>query len=152
MLPSDFDLDAFLAQPLMAHLATASEAGPRDSPVWFLWEDGAIWLVGNTRDTFPKRIERDARCAVGSVQFDLARGLLRHVGIRGVGAVERLDHDRLKRLLRRYLGDDETAWNRDFNASVIDRLELMIRIQPTSILARDQSYFSNVSPRGAGRT
>jgi len=139
VLPSDFDLDAFLAQPLMAHLATASEAGPRDSPVWFLWEDGAIWLVGNT-------------CAVGIVQFDLARGLLRHVGIRGVGAVERLDHDRLKRLLRRYLGDDETAWNRDFNASVIDRLELMIRIQPTSILARDQSYFSNVSPRGAGRT
>ena len=150
-LPSDFDLDAFLAQPLMAHLATASEAGPRDSPVWYLWEDGAIWLVGNTRDTFPTRIERDARCAVGIVEFDLARGLLRHVGIRGVGAVERLDHDRVKRLLRRYLGADEAGWNRDFKASVIDRLELMVRIQPTSIVARDQSYFSSVSPRGVGR-
>ena len=62
-------IDAFLAKPLFAHLATASADGPRESPVWFLWEDGAIWVIGEGTDSFPERIERDPRCAVGIVEF-----------------------------------------------------------------------------------
>jgi hypothetical protein len=30
-----FDLETFLARPLIAHLATASADGPRESPAWF---------------------------------------------------------------------------------------------------------------------
>ena len=45
----DVDVVEFLARPLIAHLATASVDGPRNSPVWFLWEDEAIWLIGKTR-------------------------------------------------------------------------------------------------------
>ena len=143
----DFEIDNFLQQPLLAHLATASEAGPRDSPVWFLWEERALWVVGNERDSFPQRIRRDARCAVGIVEFDLPRGVLRHVGMRGRGTVGPLDQGRLKRLLGRYLGADEARWNPHFRSAVIDRLDLMIRIDPTSIVARDQSYFA-VTSRG----
>lgn len=54
MKGDQIDLDEFLARPLVAHLATASPDGPRESPVWFLWEQGSIWLVGTTRDSFPK--------------------------------------------------------------------------------------------------
>jgi hypothetical protein len=86
----------------------------------------------------------DPGCAVGIVEFDLARGLLRHVGMRGTGTIDSLDRARLHRLLSRYLGADEAAWNPRFRASVIDRLDLMVRIEPASIVARDQSYFSNV--------
>jgi hypothetical protein len=143
----DFDIDSFLRKPLFAHLATTAEAGPRESPVWFLWEAGALWLVGNNRDSFPKRIQFEPRCAVGVVDFDLAQGLLRHVGVRGTGTIESLDAGRLNRLLSRYLGSDKSAWNPQFREGVIDRLELMVRIEPTSIVARDQSYFSNASPR-----
>lgn len=139
----DFDVDDFLRQPLVAHLATASPDGPRESPVWFLWEAGELWLVGNQRDSFPKRLRDEPRCAVGVVDFDLARGRLRHVGIRGTGSVEALDHGRLSRFLVRYLGNDPTLWNQSFRARVIDRLELMIRIHPLSIVARDQSYFAS---------
>ena len=142
----DFDVDAFLGKPLLAHLATASREGPRDSPVWFLWEEGALWLVGTERDSFPKRIAAEPRCALGIVEFDLARGLLRHVGIRGRGAVVPLDRARMKRFLSRYLGEDEAGWNRHFKAAVIDRLDLMVRVSPDSIVARDQSYFAS-SPR-----
>jgi hypothetical protein len=127
-------------------LATTSSDGPRESPVWFLWEAGALWLVGNNRDSFPKRIQLDPRCSVGIVEFELQRGLLKHVGIRGTGTIEALDRERLHRLLSRYLGSDETAWNPRFRSTVIDRLELMVRIEPTSVVARNQSYFSNVSP------
>jgi hypothetical protein len=77
-----FDLDKFLARPLFAHLATGSLEGPRESPVWFLWEDGAIWLIGTSSDGFPKRIANEARCALGFVDFDLGQGFLQHVGMR----------------------------------------------------------------------
>lgn len=78
-----FGLDEFLERPLFAHLATGSADGPRESPVWFLRKRGAIWLIGSSNDSFPKRIVTEPRCAVGLVDFDLARGFLQHVGMRG---------------------------------------------------------------------
>ncbi|MCB0193603.1 MAG: pyridoxamine 5'-phosphate oxidase family protein [Anaerolineae bacterium] len=139
----DFDIDLFLQRPLIAHLATMSEDGARESPVWFLWEDNAIWLVGNTRDSFPKRIQADGRCAIGLVDFDLEGGLLQHVGLRGNATVVPLDQARLYRLLRRYLGDDQSSWSPWFRANIIDGLDLMVHFIPTSIVARDQSYFAD---------
>lgn len=138
----EFDVDRFLARPLMAHLATGSPDGARESPVWFLWEEGAVWLIGNSRDSFPRRISADGRCAIGIVDFDLSGGALRHVGMRGTAEVVPLDPDRLHRLLRRYLGADHDGWNPHFRRSVIDRLDLMVRFVPTSVVARDQSYFA----------
>jgi hypothetical protein len=136
------DIDALLARPLMAHLATSSPDGPRDSPVWFLWEDRAVWLMGNRRDSFPRRIAQDGRCAIGIVDFDLPRGVLVHVGMRGLAEVVELDQDRVYRLLSRYLGADRSRWNVDFRRSVIDHLDLMVRFDPSSVVARDQSYFA----------
>jgi hypothetical protein len=52
--------------------------------------------------------------------------------------------------LSRYLGEDEGAWNGHFKAAVIDQLSLMVRILPSSIVARDQSYFAS-SPRSVGQ-
>ena len=140
---ADFDVDEFLRQPLVAHLATSSYDGARESPVWFLWEDQAMWLVGNERDSFPKRLQVDGRCAIGVVEFDLRRGLLKHVGIRGIATVLPLDRFRLHRLLHRYLGENQATWNARFRSSVIDRLTLMVRIEPVSVVARDQSYFAS---------
>ena len=37
-------LDQILSRPLFAHLATDSDQGPRESPVWFLWEAQAVGL------------------------------------------------------------------------------------------------------------
>lgn len=137
----DFDLNEVLAKPLMAHLATASPDGPRDSPVWFLWENEAIWLIGTSRDSFPKRLRADPRCAVGVVDFDLSRGVLRHVGIRGVADIQSVDRNRLYRLLRGYLGDDRSTWNTWFEENIVQPLDIMIEIRPISIVANDVSYF-----------
>ncbi len=138
----ELDIEEVLARPLMAHLATSSLDGPRDSPVWFLWEDGAVWLIGNHRDSFPRRVEQDGRCAMGIVDFDLSRGVLLHVGMRGLAEVVPLDSGRLYRLLSRYLGADKGRWNADFHRTVIDHLDLMVRFVPSSIVTRDQSYFA----------
>ncbi len=136
-----FDLDDFLARPLFAHLATGSLDGPRESPVWYLWEDRAIWLIGTSQDSFPKRIVSEPRCAIGIVDFNLEQGLLKHVGMRGTAMVVPLNNGRLYRLLRRYLGDDRAAWNKRFCKAVIDRLNLMIKFDPRSVVMNDQSYF-----------
>ena len=142
--PSTVDLDEFLSRPLFAHLATASENGPRDSPVWFLWEDGAVWIIGSRRaDSFPDRIERDARCALGVVDFRRDEGIVHHVGMRGRGSVEPFDPDRTRRLLERYLGADEDAWDARFRATVRDpdtESAVLIRFDPDTVVARDVSY------------
>lgn len=76
-----------LAKPLMAHLATASpDGGPRHSPVWFLWEDDAIWLVSSRGESLAARLRAEPRCAIGIVDFDCGKGILRHVGMRGAAA------------------------------------------------------------------
>lgn len=141
MTALDFELDEVLAKPLMAHLATASPGGPRDSPVWFLWEDGAIWLIGSHADSFPARLRSEPRCAVNIVEFDAGRGILRHVGIRGRAEIMNLDRSRLDRLLLRYLGPDKSEWNAWFVETIVEPLDLMIRLAPESIIARDMSYF-----------
>jgi hypothetical protein len=136
-----FDLETFLARPLIAHLATASADGPRESPAWFLWEEGAVWLIGTSSDSFPKRIRLEPRCSIGFVEFALDRGVLLHVGMRGTAAVLPLSDERLHRLLRCYLGGDETKWNPLFAQTVIEKLDLMVRFTPESVVMRDQSYF-----------
>lgn len=111
-------MDDVLARPLFAHLATSSDEGARDSPVWYLWEDEKIWIIGNHRsDSFPRRVERQPRCAVGIVNFNVETGLVQHVGFRGRGSVRPQDPDRMRRLLQRYLGDNQDLWDPRFFCS-----------------------------------
>jgi nitroimidazol reductase NimA-like FMN-containing flavoprotein (pyridoxamine 5'-phosphate oxidase superfamily) len=46
-MPLDPDeLEVFLAEPRLAHLASVSAAGrPSIRPVWFLWAEGAFWFT-----------------------------------------------------------------------------------------------------------
>ncbi|CAN5698736.1 hypothetical protein BH23PSE1_BH23PSE1_12620 [soil metagenome] len=140
----DFDPEAVLGLPLMAHLATLCPQGPRDSPVWFLWEEGKVWLVGNAADSFVARLVVEPRCALGIVRFEPPGGILLHVGIRGRAEVGATDPARFRRLLAKYLGPDETAWNPWF-IETIARIDSpagrMIAVTPASIVARNVSYF-----------
>ncbi len=141
--PQAVDLDEFLARPLFAHLATDSEHGPRDSPVWFLWENEALWIIGSREtNTFPDRIEREPRCAVGVVDFDRKTGLVHHMGFRGRGKVVHFDPGRARRLLRRYLGEEEGKWDPRFRATLSDPSNVFVRVDSETAVARDVSYDS----------
>ena len=146
---SHFDLDEsgarrllndLLARPMFAHLATGSASGPRESPVWFLWEDEEIWIIGNNQtDSFPKRIELEPRCAVGIVNFDVASGTVQHAGFRGRAHFEPHDRDRMVRLLSRYLGE-VGEWDERFVKILDDPDYTFIRFVPETVVVRDQSY------------
>lgn len=144
------DLDEFLSRPLFAHLATMSEFGPRESPVWFLWEEESLWMIGNRRtDTFPIRIQEEPRCAIGVVEFDHVRGLVRHVGFRGRATVEPFDKERAKRIFRRYLGQREEEWDvARFIAPLDDPDNVLVRFDPETAVARDLSYPPSPSLKG----
>ncbi len=135
------DLDEFLARPLFAHLATGSGDGPRESPVWFLWEGGGVWILGNRRtDTFPARIENEPRCALGIVDSDVRTGLVQHVGFRGRALVRPFDRELATRLLSRYLGGNVSRWDSRFRRSLEDPENVLIWFEPETAVARDVSY------------
>ncbi|HEX8493257.1 MAG TPA: pyridoxamine 5'-phosphate oxidase family protein [Pyrinomonadaceae bacterium] len=140
-------LEEILARPLFAHLATNSEHGPRESPVWFLWEDEAVWIIGNYKtDTFPSRIEAEPRCALGIVDFERSTGLVQHVGFRGQAHLLPHDAERLKRLLRRYLGQHLENWDERFTEILGDTDYVFVRFTPETAVVRDQSYKVKTRP------
>ena len=135
-----FDLDEFLSRPLYAHLAHNSDQGPRESPVWFLWDGQAVWIIGGT--SFPANLKRDPRCALGIVDWDPATGLSHHVGMRGTAEVLPFDRAMAKAIFRRYFGPDEVDWDPRFNyESTGEEANLtMVRFTPETVVVRDQSY------------
>jgi hypothetical protein len=139
--PRTVELDEFLARPLFAHLATASEAGARVSPVWFLWEEGVVWVIGSRQaNSFLRRIEDDPRCSMDMVDFDRVSGRVHHVGLRGEATVEPFDPERARRLLERYLGPNLETWDGRFQETLHDPHNVLVRFLPETAVARDQSY------------
>jgi hypothetical protein len=139
-----FDPDLVLAMPLMANLATISDDGPRNAPVWFLWEDGALWMPGSADGSSVQRVVRDPRCAVEIVHYDHAGGILAHIGLRGNATVEPMSPTRFRRLLAKYLGADEATWNAwfiDTIARIDDPDGRLIRLSPSSVFTNNVSFF-----------
>lgn len=144
-MPEPFDPEDLLHLPLMANLATLAEDGaPRNAPVWFHWEDGVLHMLSDETASSALRIARDPRIAVEIVQYDNAGGILRHLGLRGRAMIEPMDPALFRRLLARYLGPDEAAWNPwfiDNVAKIEDPSGRLIRLVPDSVFTNDVSFF-----------
>lgn len=145
VIERDFDPQELLNRPLLAHLATFGDPGPCETPVWFLWEDEAVWIVASSKSSFAKRLRKDRRASVGIVDFDVKGGLLRHLGMRGVATVLPMDADRRTRLITRYLGGED-SWDSRFKENVVERQDVLVKFVPTTVVARDQSYFRSAGP------
>lgn len=134
-----FDLDEFLSRPLYAHLAHASEQGPRESPVWFHWDGAALWIIGGT--SFPANLRREPRCAIGIVDWDPASGLSQHVGLRGRAEVLPFDTAVARTIFGKYFGPDEERWDPRFREDIEGETGVpLIRFTPETVVMRDQSY------------
>ena len=141
---AQFDSEEVLRLPLMANLATLCAAGPRNAPVWFLWEDGALWMPGDAAGSSVRRLAADPRCAVEIVHYDNEAGILAHLGLRGTGSVEPACAARFRRLLAKYLGPDPATWNGWFVANVarIDGPDgRWIHLRPANVFTNNVPYF-----------
>ncbi|WP_411954303.1 pyridoxamine 5'-phosphate oxidase family protein [Alkalibacillus sp. S2W] len=133
-----FELEELLEKPLFAHLATVENDLPKDTPCWFHWEDGHLWIIGTPSDTFPNRIKQHPKCAIGIIDFNPHTGLVLHAGFRGTATVEPFDEIIANKLLARYLGPNETDWPPRFRQ--IDRSSVLVKFKPDTVVVRDQSY------------
>lgn len=138
----DVDLEVFLDRPLFCFLATTENGAPRISPLWFLWENGCIWIIADARKTYPERVTQNDEAALAIVNFELATGTVEHVGMRGQATVEPHDPARAERLLSKYLGPEKDGWDesRFPDPSGWGDEMVMIRFVPETVVARDQSY------------
>ena len=136
-VPTGFDLDAFLARPLVARLATS---GPTVRPLWYLWEDHEFWWLTGDWSRLTTLLERDPRVALVVDTCDLATGEVLQVTARGTAVIEPFDVERARRWGRRYLGEDERDWRR-FNDGVFGEPSTRFaRLRPGMLRARDLSY------------
>ena len=133
-------LDDFLARRLFCFLGQRSSEGPRLSPLWFLWEEGAVWNVARLDGrSYPGRVREYPETAVAVVDFEPATGRVEHVGMRGEATLELYDRLRADRLFEKYLGDDREAWPETFRGLDAESYRLT-RVNPETVVARDQSY------------
>lgn len=148
MTAHEFDVDAFLQQPLTARLATN---GPTVRPVWFLWEDGAFWVLTGPWARLFGRVRNDPDVALVVDECDLATGRVRQVIARGAAELVPFDIPRGRRKLTRYLGVDEALWDERFVRYLYDdpgeRGTVWLRLAPRSLRSQDLSY-SVAPPRG----
>lgn len=136
----DRSLEEFLEQPLFCFLSTLSLDGdPRTSPLWFLWEDELIWIIGDSEKTYSKRIEHHPQTSLAIADFDVFSGRVHHVGMRGKATIVPLEKDRVYRVLRRYLDDERDDWDPRFSSLDPEQWRF-IRFEPETVVARDQSF------------
>ncbi|MDA2803734.1 pyridoxamine 5'-phosphate oxidase family protein [Nocardiopsis suaedae] len=136
-----FDVDAFLAHPLTARLATR---GPTVRPVWYLWEDGAFWTITGPRARMPGLLRKDLAVALVVDSCDLRTGEVLQVTARGRAELLPFDAGRGARRLARCLGPDTERWDarfRDHLHGDPDELgTLWARIRPDRSAAKDLGF------------
>ena len=101
-------------------------------------------MPGTTSGSTVRRLEKNAQCAVEIVHYDNEAGILLHLGFRGNATIEACAPDRFKRLLSKYLGNNEAAWNPWFIENIA-RIEdpdgRMISLSPQSTFTNNVSFF-----------
>ena len=65
----------------------------------------------------------------GGIDFDIATGLVQHVGFRGRARIEPHDSDRMMRVFRRYMGEPR-RWDSRFVKILNDTDYIFVRLEP----------------------
>jgi hypothetical protein len=134
----DFNLQLFLAQPLVARVATS---GPTIRPVWYLWEEGSFWWLTGRWARLAATLDEDPRVVLVVDTCDLATGRVLQVTARGDATIVPFDPDRACRKLARYLGPEKELWDERFRSGTFeDPSTRFVRLTPATVRARDLSF------------
>jgi nitroimidazol reductase NimA-like FMN-containing flavoprotein (pyridoxamine 5'-phosphate oxidase superfamily) len=139
MTPSQ--IDAFLQHPHMARLATAvpskeepASFQPHNVPVWFLWEDGVLYISAFQSTRKVKEVRRNPYVAV---IIDLAEALDGVTAVLLEGKSELITEPAVvqemsRRIYTRYMGEDGVQ-GPDPQSWIIDPENAIIRLRPARI-------------------
>jgi len=112
---SEAEVDALLARPILARLATIDQEGaPSIVPVWTEWDAGALWVVARAGAGFVGHIRREPRVGVSIVDdVDPDRRIQmagRATIVAGPGPLDGRMLEAARRMGRRYEGEPGIAY------------------------------------------
>ena len=113
---------------------------PLVQSLWFLFEDDALWCATQTDSIVARRLARDPRCG-----WEVAADLPPYRGVRGSGhatLVAEAAGEVLPRLIRRYLGDGESA----LGTWLLSRLDTEIAIRINGLRVTSWDYTPRMRP------
>src|SRR3954470_16886419 len=62
---TDAELDAFLRRKHVARFATIRRDGsPHLSPIWYVWDEGKVWIIFARSRLHVRNLERDPRATI----------------------------------------------------------------------------------------
>jgi PPOX class probable F420-dependent enzyme len=127
------ELDAFLSQPRMAHIATVSaQCKPRVSPIWYLYEDGCFYFTTRLGRVKSNHIQRNAQIALSIASDERP---YRAVCAFGTAQLIQKDRDRwLERISTRYGEREGREW---LSEAVKQEGRVVFRLQPDRIISWD---------------
>lgn len=130
-------LAAFLGEDRHAILATnPSDGAPQLTPVWFLYEEGRLYVSAQAKTIKVRNLRHDPHI---SVCIDGGRGDSRYVVITGIAALvephEPLQEQMRRRIIGKYHADEAAA--DAYYASVQANPAVLIVVTPEKIIAQD---------------
>ena len=134
---SQAEIDAFLHGDRHAILATNSPSGaPQLTPVWFLYEDGRLYVSAQADTVKVRNLHRDPRA---SLCVDGGRGDVRYVVMTGTAALiepgQPFQEEMRRRIIGKYHASEEAADR--YYASVRHHPAVLIVVTPQQILSQD---------------
>lgn len=130
-------IEAFLAPPRHAIVATNRAGGPPQlTPVWYLYEDGQIYISAGVGTVKVQHLRRDPRV---TVCVDGGHPDARYVILQGTVTILEPDDPRQEqirwRIIRHYHETEEEA--RSYYASMRDFVSVLIVLAPEKIISQD---------------
>jgi len=127
------ELTAFLSEPRMAHLATASAQGkPRVSPIWYVYEDGCFYFTTRLGRLKGNYIQRNSHVAISIASEDRP---YRAVCAFGTAKLVQNGRDKwLERISTRYGEREGREW---LNEAVKQEGRVVFKLQPDRVMSWD---------------
>ncbi len=139
------EMDAFLARPLIARLATLGPEGPHVTPVWYDWDDTHLLVAIGRRSRKFRNLSADPRIAV---TVDETLGGLRFKAVIMEGTAELIDTPQdwarsvATRIYTKYLGPESVRL--PIPQSMLNHDEhVVIRLKPQRVITWDDTHLND---------
>jgi hypothetical protein len=140
------EVDAFLAEQRTCRVATVGTNGPHNTPLWYVWHGGALWLTSLSRSQRWADLQADPRAAVlvdAGHDYDELRGVELRGKVEVVGEVPRTGEP-----VPELEGPEQAMADRYMGGTMVhDGRHAWLRMVPEKITSWDFRKLAAVRPR-----